>query len=145
MPAWTVLLFAFCLADTPAAAVDPGEVKNLQGKWQVLQHVHGGKKSEAKDLVSLTLEVTGTKSIVRDGVDIKEESVLVLLKPATKPGSVDLKITAGPDLDRIVKGIYKVVGDELTVCVAEPGKDRPREFDAAAGTGHTLMVFKRLK
>jgi hypothetical protein len=43
------------------------------------------------------------------------------------------------------KGIYELNGDTLKSCVASPGKERPTEFSAKAGSGHTLRVFKCVK
>ena len=44
-----------------------------------------------------------------------------------------------------IKGIYEMDGDTLKSCVAPAGKERPKEFSAGKGTGHTLRVFKRMK
>jgi hypothetical protein len=44
------------------------------------------------------------------------------------------------------KGIFKIEGDTLTICVSHPPQERPTEF-AATGGGHwpALIVFKRAK
>jgi len=42
-------------------------------------------------------------------------------------------------------GIYEVKKDSRKVCLAEQGKERPTEFSAKPGSGHTLAVFKRVK
>ena len=47
--------------------------------------------------------------------------------------------------DKVVKGIYKFDDDKLTLCLAEPGKDRPKAFAGKAGSGHTLLVLLKQK
>jgi hypothetical protein len=42
-----------------------------------------------------------------------------------------------------LRGFYKLDGDTLTSCVAEPRKDRRSELASKPGTGQTLRVFKR--
>jgi len=40
-------------------------------------------------------------------------------------------------------GIYELDGDKVKFCFAAPGKDRPTEFTADAGSLQTLSVWKR--
>jgi uncharacterized protein (TIGR03067 family) len=146
MPA--VLLFLIvAVADKPrpAPTIDVTEQKKLQGKWAVASHEFGGKKTADKEVARWSMEVNGAKLAVREDLDVIEDAAITNLNPKTKPGSVDLKITAGPDLDKVVKGIYKLEGDTLTICIAEPDRDRPTAFAAREGTGHTLFVFRKRK
>ncbi len=46
---------------------------------------------------------------------------------------------------KINKGIYELSGDNLRYCFAAPGKLRPKKFEVAKGSGHTLVVLKRFK
>jgi len=125
--------------------VDREELKRLQGTWGVTSQEHGGKKSDAKDIANLTVEVSGAKVTTRDGVDVKEDASVARLDGKAKPAELDLKITAGADLDKVVKGIWKLEGDTLTICIAEPDKERPKAFEAKEGTGHTLLVLRKAK
>jgi uncharacterized protein (TIGR03067 family) len=143
---WIVLLGCLTLADAPKKAEpDAQELKNLAGQWLITEQEHGGKKTPAKVLLDLAVEVAGAKMTTRERNDVKEASTIVVLDAKAKPAAIDLKITTGADVDKVVKGIYKLKGDDLTICVAEPGKDRPGAFAAREGTGHTLLVFKRVK
>ena len=108
-------------------------------------HEHGGKKTAAKELAKLQLEVSGSKMTTREGGEVKEEDTIIALDAKAKPAAMDLKIDSGSDIDKGVKAIYKLEGDTLTICVAEPGKDRPKAFAGKEGSGHTLMVFKKAK
>lgn len=40
-------------------------------------------------------------------------------------------------------GVYQLEEDTLTLCVADPGSGRPKDYSAAAGSGHVLSVFRR--
>jgi uncharacterized protein (TIGR03067 family) len=142
MLATLLLLVLAGKAPTPATG---NELKKLQGSWTVAESEHGGKKVPAKELAKLTVEVADNKMTTRDAGEIKEEASITLIDGKAKPAALDVKITSGSDSGKVVKGIYKLDGDTLTICVAEPGKDRPEAFAAKAGSGHTLMVLKRKK
>jgi len=143
---WVVLLGCLALADAPKkAAPDAQELKKLTGHYDVIGQEYGGKKTPRKDLADLAVEIAGKKLTIRERNDVKEGSEIVRLNPKAKPAAIDMKITTGGDVDKVIKGIYKLDGDNLTICVAEPGKDRPGSFASKEGTGHTLFVFKRVK
>ena len=50
---------------------------------------------------------------------------------------------AGTEKD--VRGIYLVEGDVFVECTAPPGAERPKAFTSSKGSGHTLVVYKRVK
>lgn len=66
------------------------------------------------------------------------------------PFMIDVSKTPKQTTDKLpdgneIHGIYKIEGDMLTSCVAEIGKERPKEFASTPGSGHTLRVFRRVK
>ena len=144
-------MIAFLLAaslvasEAPKGVVDEASLNLLQGDWQVTEQEHGGKKSDKKEIAKLTLSVEKKAFTTRDAGDVKEEAEVTALAAKEKPYAIDLKVTAGPDRGKVAKGVWRLDSDELRVCVAEPGRDRPTEFKGAEGSGHTLLVFKRLK
>jgi uncharacterized protein (TIGR03067 family) len=64
-----------------------------------------------------------------------------------KPSSIDLVIEDGPDeaKGKISKGIYKIDGEKLTLCVSVPGKDRPKEFAQADDEAYLFELKKEKK
>ena len=126
-----------------APKVDKAELKKLQGKWTVTAHEHGGMKTPAKKLANLTLEIKDARMITHEGDNLKEGTTIIAIDPKAKPATLDLKVDTSDDAGKVVKAIWKRSGDTLTICVAEPGKDRPTEFEGKKDSGHTLMVFKK--
>lgn len=53
--------------------------------------------------------------------------------------------TEGPFKGKTTLGIYKLEGNQFTVCFAPPGKERPTEFSTTSGTGQFIHVWKRQK
>jgi uncharacterized protein (TIGR03067 family) len=143
----TVVLTCLSLTagDAAPAKVDQAALKKFEGSWKLTAQEHGGKKSEKKEIATITLDVKGAKWITRDGVEVKEEAAVEALDPKATPAAIDLRITSGSDADKTVRGIWKRDGDTLTVCVAEPNRERPKEFEGKEGSGHTLLVFTRAK
>jgi uncharacterized protein (TIGR03067 family) len=63
-----------------------------------------------------------------------------------QPRQIDLTTTFADGPTRLgTDGIYDLAGDQLTYCVAAPGRIRPAEFATVAGDGNTLVVLKRLR
>jgi uncharacterized protein (TIGR03067 family) len=65
------------------------------------------------------------------------------LDPSRDPKAIDVIPDGGKDRGERVLGIYKLEGDRLTICMAAPGKPRPKEFKADKGSGCTLRTFVR--
>jgi len=142
---WIIAAALLIGLDDKKTDVDAAELKKFAGKWSVTAQEHGGKKAPAKQLASLALTIDGAGCTLKDGDEVREESEVVALDPKAKPAAIDLKITGGDDKGKVVKAIYKFDGDKLTLCLAEPGKDRPKGFAGQSGTGHTLLELARKK
>ncbi|GEM_PF-2148519 len=62
---------------------------------------------------------------------------IVIPDPATKKKSG--KAVAGGN---VLKGIYKLQGQQLIYCISAPGKARPKTFTITKGSGETLVKLK---
>jgi uncharacterized protein (TIGR03067 family) len=139
---WTLM------AGLALAAADPEVRKDedrLQGTWKVTSIENDGKKADPKTFAGWKLVVAGNKMTALDGNDVVDDHTFTLAA-AAKPPALDLVPLMGEKKAKTVKGIYRLEGDTLTVCVSEPdAKERPKEFRSVEGTSHTLVVFQRAK
>jgi uncharacterized protein (TIGR03067 family) len=125
-----------------AAGTQDSDATRLNGTWGLVRGEQEGKPlpdaiqgiKMVMDGDKHTLIVGGEKMVTTHHLDA-----------TTKPKSIDAKPTAGPYKDKTLLGIYRLEGDEFTVCFAAPGKERPREFTTKSGTGTFVHVWKRQK
>jgi uncharacterized protein (TIGR03067 family) len=67
------------------------------------------------------------------------------LDPTQKPKTIDL-VDVDVEKKRLIRGIYFLEGDTLTVCYREAEKgERPTEFATKPDSGFVLFVLKREK
>jgi uncharacterized protein (TIGR03067 family) len=129
-------------AGQPAARTG---LPKLEGAWQAVSYALDGKTAPAEDLKKIQLIIDGqgnTKAQIEGKTFIAST---IKTDPGKSPRTMDITFTEGPDKGKTSLGIYKVEGDVLTICRAAPGQDRPAAFASRAGSGHTLMSYRRVK
>jgi len=126
--------------DDPATA----ERARHQGTWAVVSLVREGQAASA-DIVGSIRRVVEEDHVVwrRDGKNFAGTKFEV--DPSKTPRAIDLIPDGGPARDRRVLGIYRLDGDDLTICVADPGGPRPSAFEAGTGSKQTLQTFRRVR
>jgi uncharacterized protein (TIGR03067 family) len=146
-----VIVSLFAGLRLPAAdgdAKDETVAKDLQafkGTWRLSSRELDGKQfgeDEIKDVI-MTNDGTGRCSVRRGDKVIAEATAQ--LDPTKKPKAVDITFSEGEHKGMTALGIYEIEGDTFRVCCARPGDERPAEFSARAGSGRTLIVYKRQK
>lgn len=117
------------------------ELKGFEGSWQLISAVKDGVETPDDVVKKIRVVIKGNAHTVYFGDDAIAKEIPFTIDPAMNPKTT---VDTLPD-GKQIHGIYKLDGEMLTSCVAEIGKDRPSEFSAKLGTGHTLRVFKRIK
>jgi len=111
-----------------------GDLKAMQGMWV----------ARTEDNEGMRWAFEGKQ--VKTTVDNREYTSQATLDPkATPHPTIDFKIIEGPDdsVGKTSRGIYKLDGDMLTICVSIPnGETRPTEFKLVEGESY-LFELKR--
>jgi uncharacterized protein (TIGR03067 family) len=135
------VLFVAVAVPVAAGAQDEGakEAKKLEGTYQLIEILVGGKPSEKAKEVTAVVIKDGTITVKAGD---KEEPAKFTLDPSKKPGHIE--ITAP---NRTIPGIYEAKetdkGLELTIAFARGGKgERPKDFK---GEGATETVMKLIR
>lgn len=138
-----VCLVAFEFAgDDPKSVSVKDELARHQGIWRVVSMTRDGQESAEEIVESIVRIVEGTRVVwKRDGKSFAATELELF--PNARPREIDVIPEGGPNRDQRVKGIYKLEDGELTICMADPNGERPKEFSAGKGEKTTLMRFHR--
>jgi uncharacterized protein (TIGR03067 family) len=124
-----------------------GEAKNdldrFQGNWAVESVIVEGKELPAEVVMSFKMSFKENEYKVLIGQD-KTEGIF-RLDDSKNPKTIDIIPDNGPDRGRKQLGIYQFDGDKLKISAAQPGKDRPTNFDTKDKVGYTVMILRRVK
>jgi uncharacterized protein (TIGR03067 family) len=148
-----ILTAGFCLAGISLlAAVDDAKQdaikkdrKKYEGTWRVTSLEINGNKSSEEDAkkIAVVNKADGTWILQVDGGKITEGTSEI--DPTKNPKTIDFMETEGDNKGKIVLGIYELGDDTRKLCYAGPGKERPSDFSAPAGSGRVFVEFKREK
>ncbi|HMP03142.1 MAG TPA: TIGR03067 domain-containing protein [Gemmatales bacterium] len=117
-----------------------GDLKLIQGKWQITLLERDGVRITEEDLKSAAMKINGDRFEYDSPVDGTQEGTLKL-DDTKKPKHMDVTVASG---DKVL-AIYEIKDDELKVCYTGPGSDRPTELSGSSDSGATLIVMKRKK
>ncbi len=129
--------------EKPLTEEQKKELEKLSGTFAVILFERDGKKSPPDDLKKMKVVQKGAEWTFYLGEDPTQGKDTVF--PDKSPKQINSLYLNGPAHDKTVLGIYKIEGDTITYCWAEPGKERPKEFATKADSGLTLMTLKRVK
>jgi uncharacterized protein (TIGR03067 family) len=121
--------------------------RDLDGEWEMQSSVEdGGKEMKFAPIVA-KVSFSGESLVLRIivGGDVLSEFTRKLaIDAAKKPKTLDILPDADDCNPETVKAIYEVKNDELRLCRAKEGKERPTELSSKKGSGWTLGTLKRL-
>ncbi len=143
LPALLVVAVGLLLAaDDPKDDAVKKEMAKFQGTWKFVSMEVEGQKKPPDDFNKYTVVLQGDQWTVSEGDKIAAK-VTFKLDPTKKPKTIDL---IDAEKKRLMRGIYTLEGDKLTVCDRGSEKgDRPTEFATKPDSGLVLVVLKRVK
>jgi uncharacterized protein (TIGR03067 family) len=122
------------------------EKEKLQGTWKAVTVVERGQARADADDHRVIFD--GDNFTVKKG----DETIIKAtfkLDPSKSPKEIDIEVAeqkSEKNNGKTAQGIYAVDGDELKLCLDEPGgSDRPKEFSAPEGTKRIFVTLKREK
>ena len=134
------LLLVSVSQDTPEHA----ELDRHQGVWQAVAFVRDGESTPKAIVETITRTVEGDHVVwKRDGKAFA--GTTLKLEPTADPKHLEVVPDGGPSRDKTVLGIYKLEGETLTICMADPDVPRPSAFEAPKGSLTTLMTFRKVE
>ena len=136
--AW--LAFAATLGSLAAEAPD---TKAVEGAWTPIKAELAGQAWPDTVLKTISLKLHNGQYNVSVGG--QPDKGTYTIEPSTKPKSMTITGTDGPNKDKTFLAIYELEGDTLRVCYDLPGKQRPEEFKTAAETKLYLVTYNRVK
>lgn len=134
----TVVMLA--AADPPKEEVLKEELKKLEGAWEVSHLERAGQTLPDDKVKSLSFQVTfkGNKMTAKTAAGSNEATFEI--DPSKAPKTLDTT----DKKEKTEKGIYKIEGDTLTLCIAVSG-ERPADFATKTGSDHMMFKLKKGK
>ena len=127
-----------------AGAGGDNQKNPAEGVWLVVGMERSGAKV-ADDVVKkldMKLTVMGQSYTVTVNGNVVDKGTSKI-DYAKTPNTVDSKSEEDPG--KTVLGIRQVKGDSMKACYCLEGKSRPAEFATKEGSGHVLILYRRVR
>jgi uncharacterized protein (TIGR03067 family) len=118
------------------------ELQDFQGTWQAVWLAEDGRKMTAEEVKRTRLTISANRYTFHLG-DYDLHGVIDRIDRTRNGGAVDFVAEGPGGAGKTCLGLYLLEEDELTVCVAPPGRERPTSFAPKRGSGHSLYLLKK--
>jgi uncharacterized protein (TIGR03067 family) len=125
------------------AADPPDDAKAVQGSWTPAKAELAGQPMADAVLKSISVKLDHGKYEVFVGDE--PDRGTYTMDATSKPKSMTITGTEGPNQGKTFPAIYELNGDTLRVCYDLSGAKRPTEFKSVAGTRLYLVTYHRKK
>ena len=115
------------------------DLDRLHGTWRAVRIEKGGTPVPADLAGTVRYIFDGERVTLMEG-DVRAGAGVIRLDPAADPKAFDFTATEGPQKGATARGIYRVEGDALAMCL---GDVRPSEFTGA--TEAALVELTRVE
>ena len=131
-----------------AAEASKDDAKNdvgpIQGGWRMVLAFINGEELPADQAKSGELIIEDDQYRAKLGANATTSTIKI--DSSKTPKEIDLTFTDGDQKGKTVKGIFKMVGDDLTICRGLTEMEaRPADFAAPVDSGLLLVIWKRSK
>jgi len=134
---------AVAVSLTAFAADSPADAKAVQGSWTPAKAELGGQPMPEAVLKTISLKLEKGKYDVLVGD--KPDKGTYTIDSTSKPKSMTITGTEGPNQGKTFPAIYEIKGDTLRICYDLSGAKRPTEFKSVTGTKLYLVTYNRKK
>ena len=130
-------------ADKEVSATQESDREFIQGTWNCMSAITSGKELPNEQSAGRSWAFAG-ETFFEPAIQRPRRGKFVL-DTATDPKQIDLHIPAERDGFVLIRGIYELKGDRLTICIQEDftAVKRPTDFTTVAGDNRSLLVFQR--
>ncbi|HEX3146705.1 MAG TPA: TIGR03067 domain-containing protein [Gemmataceae bacterium] len=144
--AWMLFLATANLSAAPALKDPPPKEPAMFGEWLRVGHTEAGM-SVAPDHEAhhQMFSPDGGWEYTYGGRQGSGGGKSFVINPRQSPATIDIHMGPVGRVPANWRGIYKVEGDTLTLCLVTGDRDRPKEFESTADKPTTIWVFRRVK
>jgi uncharacterized protein (TIGR03067 family) len=132
-----------CAAALASVASDAPDSKAIEGTWTPVKAELGGQPLPDAVLKTISLKLHHGQYDV--SVAGEPDKGTYAINSSTKPKSMTITGTDGPNKGKTFPAIYELEGETLRICYDLSGKQLPAEFKTGIGTKLYLVTYNRRK